>query len=140
MRRLAAFALELTGRPVFVVPVEPPPFVVPDEPPPFVVPVEPPVTGVVVGPVVGVGVGLVTGVPVAPLPPLPGVAQSDGMIVSSISVTAPLLARSRPFTVTVSLTLIDWSARMVPTNDELVPSVAELPTCQNTLHGWAPLM
>jgi len=34
----------------------------------------------------------------------------------------------------------DRSARIVPTNNELVPSVAELPTCQNTLHGWAPLM
>ena len=29
---------------------------------------------------------------------------------------------------------------MVPTNVELVPRVAELPTCQYTLHGEAPLM
>ncbi|MDQ0596259.1 hypothetical protein QF037_000604 [Streptomyces canus] len=35
--------------------------------------------------------------------------------------------------------LIDSLARMVPTNEVLVPSVAELPTCQNTLHGDAPL-
>jgi hypothetical protein len=35
--------------------------------------------------------------------------------------------------------VIDVSAMMVPTNDVLVPSVAELPTCQYTLHGEAPL-
>ncbi len=29
-------------------------------------------------------------------------------------------------------------ARMLPTNDVLVPSVAELPTTQKTLHGDAP--
>ena len=29
---------------------------------------------------------------------------------------------------------------MLPTKTEPVPSVAELPTCQKTLHGWAPLM
>ena len=32
------------------------------------------------------------------------------------------------------------SARTVPTNCVPVPSVAELPTCQNTLHGSAPLI
>ncbi len=35
---------------------------------------------------------------------------------------------------------IDVRARMLPTKVELVPSVAELPTCQYTLHGWAPLI
>jgi hypothetical protein len=29
-------------------------------------------------------------------------------------------------------------ARMLPTKLVLVPRVAELPTCQNTLHAWAP--
>ena len=29
---------------------------------------------------------------------------------------------------------------MLPANTEPVPSVAELPTCQNTLHSWAPLI
>ena len=29
---------------------------------------------------------------------------------------------------------------MLPTNVVLVPSVAELPTLQNTLHDWPPLI
>jgi hypothetical protein len=29
---------------------------------------------------------------------------------------------------------------MDPLKLEAVPSVAELPTCQNTLHAWAPLV
>ena len=33
-----------------------------------------------------------------------------------------------------------WSAITVPTNRVVVPMVAELPTCQKTLHGSAPLM
>lgn len=35
--------------------------------------------------------------------------------------------------------VIDVRAKMCPTNIELVPSVAELPTFQNTLHACAPL-
>jgi hypothetical protein len=35
---------------------------------------------------------------------------------------------------------IEVNAKIVPTKVVLVPSVAELPTCQNTLHGEAPLM
>ena len=31
-----------------------------------------------------------------------------------------------------------WSARMIPLKTEVVPRVAELPTCQNTLNAWAP--
>jgi hypothetical protein len=50
-------------------------------------------------------------------------------------VTAPLRAMARPLTVAfvVKVTLV--SAMMVPRNVVVVPSVAELPTCQNTLHG-----
>jgi hypothetical protein len=36
--------------------------------------------------------------------------------------------------------VIDAMAIIVPTKTELVPSVAELPTCQNTLHACAPLV
>lgn len=36
------------------------------------------------------------------------------------------------------VTVTDARAMIVPTNDEFVPSVAELPTCQNTLQLWAP--
>jgi hypothetical protein len=38
------------------------------------------------------------------------------------------------------VTVIDCRARMLPRKMEPVPSVAELPTCQNTLQAWAPLM
>jgi hypothetical protein len=35
---------------------------------------------------------------------------------------------------------MDVSAKMWPTNVELVPRVAELPTCQKTRQNWALLM
>jgi hypothetical protein len=35
---------------------------------------------------------------------------------------------------------MDEKARIFPENEEVVPSVAELPICQKTLPGWAPLM
>ena len=64
-----------------------------------------------------------------------------GLVKTSVSkVTAPVRARARPWTVTPVVTLIEVSARMLPANTEPVPSVAELPTCQNTLHSWAPLI
>ncbi len=62
------------------------------------------------------------------------------VIVSVSSVTAPLRASTRPSTVTPVVTVMLVSARIVPRNVEPVPSVAELPTCQKTLHDWAPLM
>ena len=55
-------------------------------------------------------------------------------------VTAPLAASTRPCTVAAVPTVTDVFARTLPTNSEPVPSVAELPTCQKTLHSWAPLM
>ncbi|HUQ54804.1 MAG TPA: hypothetical protein VM306_04085 [Lentzea sp.] len=36
--------------------------------------------------------------------------------------------------------VIDVNAMIVPTKSELVPRVAELPTCQNTLQALAPLI
>jgi len=60
------------------------------------------------------------------------------LIVSSISVTAPLRASARPFSVTPESIEIDVKARMLPANVEDVPSVAELPICQNTLAACAP--
>ena len=58
---------------------------------------------------------------------------------SLIKVTAPLRASARPFSLTPSFIVIDVSARMLPAKFVVVPSVAELPTCQKTLHGCAPL-
>lgn len=55
-------------------------------------------------------------------------------------VTAPLRARARPSMVALVRTEIDCSAMIVPLKDVFVSSVAELPTCQKTLHAWAPLM
>src|ERR1035437_6185812 len=46
----------------------------------------------------------------------------------------------RALTVTPLAIVIDVRARMVPTKLEPDPSVAELVTCQKTLHGFAPLM
>ena len=74
---------------------------------------------------VGVGVGVV-------------VKQLGAVIVSSSRVTAPFRASARPATVSPVCTEIDVRARMLPVKAEPVPSVAELPTCQNTLQAWAP--
>jgi hypothetical protein len=35
---------------------------------------------------------------------------------------------------------MEEKARMFPEKEEPVPRVAELPTCQKTLAGWAPLI
>ena len=50
-------------------------------------------------------------------------------------VTAPLRANARPSMVAPVVRLMSVSAMMVPTNRVRVPSVAELATCQKTLHG-----
>ena len=70
---------------------------------------------------------------------MPG-AQRGALIVSLINVTLPLRASARPCTVTPLFIEIDVRAMMVPAKTEAVPSVAELPTCQKTLHGCAPLI
>ena len=62
------------------------------------------------------------------------------VIVLLSRVTAPFRARRRPSTIAPVVAVMEVNARMVPTNDEWVPSVAELPTCQKTLQAWAPLM
>jgi hypothetical protein len=55
------------------------------------------------------------------------------------NVTEPLRASARPLISAPVSAVIDVRARMLPTNTELVPRVAELPICQKTSHGWAPL-
>jgi hypothetical protein len=108
--------------------------------------------GVGVGVVaVGVGVGVVeVGVGVGVVPVGVGVGgagvavcvggaivQAGTVIVSSSRVTAPLRASARPAMVSPVSTEIDVRARMLPAKSVLVPRVAELPTCQNTLQAWA---
>ena len=91
---------------------------------------------------------MITRRPVRPAAPVPGPRRRSGarpahcalVIVLLSSVTAPLRARSRPSTVAPVVTVIDVSAKMLPLNVVVVPSVAELPTCQKTLQDWAPLM
>ena len=48
-------------------------------------------------------------------------------------VTAPTSANARPQSIVAAVFSVTlWSAMMLPANAVLVPSVAELPTCQNT--------
>jgi hypothetical protein len=90
-----------------------------------VVPGEAVAAGVEVGAALGDGVGV--GV----------VEQADALIVSSMRVTSPFRANTRPFTVTPEPSVIVVNAMTVPT--KVGPfRVAELPTCQNTLHADAP--
>lgn len=70
---------------------------------------------------------------------VPGAGQPfDAVIVFVSRVTAPVRANSRPCTVAPVVAVTDCCARTVPWNRAPVPTVAELPTCQNTLHELAP--
>lgn len=62
-----------------------------------------------------------------------------GLTVFVSRVVAPLRASRRPWTRALVFALIEVNAMIVPTNVDPTPSVAELPTTQNTLHAWAPL-
>jgi hypothetical protein len=90
--------------------------------------------GVFVGVSVDVFVGVSVGVAVA-------AAQTTGVMRLSISVTAPSLdwpsAQSLPATFAWVSSEMSWAAIMVPTNAELSPRVAEVPTRQNTLQPGA---
>jgi len=98
------------------------------------------VGGVVVGGVVVGGV-VVGGVVVGGVVVGGGWMTQRGLVIVLVSrVTAPFRARTLPATVLPVSRDADCSAMMVPTKVVLVSRVAELPTCQKTLHGWAPLM
>jgi hypothetical protein len=95
---------------------------------------------------VGVGAGVVEVVEVAVAVAVVGVGVGVGdevaqvagaVIVSSSRVTAPLRASARPAMVSPVFTEMDVRARMLPEKLVLVPRVAELPTCQNTLQACA---
>jgi hypothetical protein len=108
--------------------------------------VEPPFP-VVLEPIGGAAAPVVPpepGVPAADSspPPLPVVleAQLDVVIVFVSRFTAPVLASSRPWIVAAVFAVIVVRAITVPTKLVPVPSVAEDPTSQNTLHACAPLM
>jgi hypothetical protein len=66
-------------------------------------------------------------------------AAHVGMVmVLSSRLTWPFRANTRPSTVVPVCTVAEVKAKTLPTKVELVPKVAELPTCQNTLQASAP--
>jgi hypothetical protein len=69
-----------------------------------------------------------------------GGAQVGIVTVFVSRVTAPLIANSRPSTVASVVAVMSVSANRFPRKTELVPRVAELPTCQKTLHACVPLI
>ncbi|HKI17553.1 MAG TPA: hypothetical protein VKA15_06720, partial [Isosphaeraceae bacterium] len=84
--------------------------------------------------VTGTGVGTVVVVPAAVVVVV-DVVQAAAVMVSSSRLTWPLRANTRPSTVTPVVTDAEVNARILPTKVLPVPKVAELPTCQNTLHA-----
>jgi hypothetical protein len=66
---------------------------------------------------------------------VPDTAQVGTLIVFVSMVTAPPRAKARPSTFAPVSSVIDVVAMIVPTKLDVVPNVAELPTCQKTLHA-----
>jgi hypothetical protein len=91
------------------------------------------IVGTGVGPGLGAGVGVGVGVGGG------SAAQLATLTELVSSVTAPFCANARPFMPAPVVSVMLATAMMFPTNDVPVPSVAELPTCQNTLHRFPPL-
>ena len=68
-------------------------------------------------------------------------AKQVGVVTVFVSkVTAPFRASNRPCTVALVSAVMLVSAMIVPVKLDPVPSVAELPICQNTLQAWAPFV
>jgi len=70
-----------------------------------------------------------------------GVDAAEQVVLETVFVsivTAPFRANARPDTVAPFVRLMLVSARTFPTNSVPVPTSAELPICQNTLHGLPP--
>jgi hypothetical protein len=66
-------------------------------------------------------------------------AQIEIVLVSNV--TAPVRAQAAPQVILAPVVSVMLAcARMSPVNDVVVPSVAELPTLQNTLPPCAPLI
>jgi hypothetical protein len=101
--------------------------------------------GTVEGAPVGAWLGTLEGAPVGSLV---GGTVGEGAAVEFVellqmqpvaslpsSVTAPVWAKTAPDTLAPVLTEMLDAAMIVPARDDVVPSVAEDPTTQNTLHG-----
>lgn len=65
-------------------------------------------------------------------------AHAEAVMALSLSVTAPVLARTRPLTEAPLFNVAELEARMLPMKLVVEPRVADDPTCQNTLHACAP--
>jgi len=120
----------------------PAPVVVTAAPLPLVV-VPAPVGVVVSPPVVAFSIAAVScGVVISVPPPLPLLleAQVDVVMVLFSSVTAAVCASNRPWIVAPVFAVMLSAAMIVPTKCVPVPSVAEEPTCQKTLHACAPFV
>jgi protein-disulfide isomerase len=63
-----------------------------------------------------------------------GPAHAETVTMLESIVTAPFCARALPETVAPVVRVTLASARIFPVNEVVVPSVAELPICQKTLH------
>ena len=68
----------------------------------------------------------------------PCARQPEPVMVLESRVTAPVCARARPFKLAPVCRLMDVRARIFPTNEVPVPSVAELTTRHHTLQGSPP--
>jgi hypothetical protein len=64
--------------------------------------------------------------------------QVGELITLPSRVTPPLRTSARPWSDAPVAIEMDVNARMLPTKEAVVPSVAELPTCQNTLQACTP--
>jgi hypothetical protein len=65
-----------------------------------------------------------------------GGGEAAGTLMVLLSkVTAPFRARTLPWRVAPVVTVMELRAKMFPANELVVPSVAEVPTCQNTLEA-----
>ena len=53
-------------------------------------------------------------------------------------VIPPVLVNAGPLSVAPVLNVIDSMANILPLKTEVVPKVAELPTCQKICDAWAP--
>jgi hypothetical protein len=86
--------------------------------------------------IASVGTGPGPGTGGGPPPALQG--ANEILLVSSV--TAPFLASALPMMFAPVFRVMLVSAIRLPMNDVVVPSVAELPICQATPHGFPPLI
>ena len=94
---------------------------------------------VAVGVAIPVAVAIAVSVAVGVTVFVGATVQSCEMVLVSI-VTAPVCAKALPDRFAPVSKVMLAFASILPTNAVVVPSVAELPTCQNTLQLEAPLI